>query len=87
MTLAYRKDGFFRLKSRNEQRIREYAEQGRVHVFFSTQVARIGAGDVVLTGADGDRQLRNDSVFIFAGGEPPFPLLKSVGIRFWKEDA
>jgi len=87
VTLAYRKDGFFRLKSRNEQRIREYAEQGRVRVFFSTHVARIGAGDVVLSCADGDRQLRNDFVFIFAGGEPPFPLLKSVGIRFWKEDA
>jgi len=87
VTLAYRKDGFFRLKSRNEQRIREYAEQGRVRVLFSTQVARIGAGDVVLAGADGDRQLRNDFVFVFAGGEPPFPLLKKVGIRFWKEDA
>ena len=87
VTLVYRKDGFFRLKARNEQRIREYAERGRVRVLFSSRVARIRADDVVLTCPDGDWRLNNDLTFIFAGGEPPFPLLKKVGIRFWKDDA
>ena len=30
----------------------------------------------------GVRELPNDYVFVFAGGEPPFDLLRQMGIRF-----
>ena len=33
-------------------------------------------------GAERDLELENDFVFVFAGGTPPFPLLKEAGIRF-----
>jgi len=28
------------------------------------------------------RELPNDYVFVFAGGEPPFELLRRMGVRF-----
>lgn len=31
---------------------------------------------------DRDVELENDYVFVFAGGVPPFPLLKSMGVEF-----
>jgi hypothetical protein len=30
----------------------------------------------------GVRELPNDFVFVFAGGEPPFELLKKAGVKF-----
>ena len=27
-------------------------------------------------------ELKNDFVFVFAGGDPPYPLLQSMGIKF-----
>jgi hypothetical protein len=33
------------------------------------------------------RELENDYVFVFAGGEPPFELLKQAGVRFGGEAA
>ena len=36
---------------------------------------------------DGERsaELPNDFVFVFAGGEPPFELLREMGVRFGGE--
>lgn len=86
VTLSYRKEAFVRLKSRNEQRVRDYAAQGRLRVIYSSQVERIDAGSVALSVLRGARKeslrLENDFVFVAAGGEPPYPLLKAMGIRF-----
>ena len=35
---------------------------------------------------DGVQNLQNDYVLIFAGGEPPFKLLKDIGIAFGGEE-
>ncbi|MEK7390311.1 MAG: NAD(P)-binding domain-containing protein [Elusimicrobiota bacterium] len=85
VTIVYRKGEFFRLKSRNEQRIKEYASSGRVKVLFNTEVERVDpqSVDVRPSQGGGERlRLPNDFVFVFAGGELPFPLLKGMGIRF-----
>jgi thioredoxin reductase (NADPH) len=95
VTLSYRKHGFFRLKARNEDRIREYEASGRIQVVYSSGVSSIEPETVTLTlkgddktegeyETDGERRLTipNNYVFVFAGGEPPFPLLKSMGIQF-----
>ena len=31
-------------------------------------------------------RFKNDYVFVMAGGEPPYPLLKSMGVKFGGED-
>ena len=90
VTLSYRKSAFFRLKKRNEERIGPYVQEGRIRLLFSSHVRRIGVGEAILTAGDGEPsevRLPNDYVFVFAGGEPPYPLLKQMGIRFWKEEA
>ena len=81
VTLSYRKSEFFRAKSRNLERIREFAADGRIEVIFSSQVVAIETGQVRLaTGEDAERAIQNDYVFVFAGGIPPFPLLREVGV-------
>ncbi len=84
VTLSYRKECFFRLKARNEARITQAIQAGRLVVLFSSQVRSIHADHVELT--VGEEQTRlplpNDEVFIFAGGEAPMELLRRSGVSF-----
>jgi thioredoxin reductase/ferredoxin len=82
VTLSYRKEAFFRLKARNEQRVDEALRSGTVDARFLSEVVRIEPDAVVLRGQDGERALPNDEVFVFAGGTPPFPLLEAAGVSF-----
>lgn len=86
VTLSYRKEAFFRIKARNEQRIREYEADGRIDVLYSSNVVRFGEGDVEIEADGGTRTLPNDYAFVFAGGDPPYPLLKACGVRFCREE-
>jgi len=81
VTVSYRKADFFRAKQRNLERIREFASTGKLEVVFSSNVVAIETNGVRLALDDGnERVLDNDFVFVFAGGNPPFPLLQRVGI-------
>ena len=82
VTLSYRKDSFFRIKTRNETRIAEMIAKKSLNVIFNSVVKNIGKDEVVLFYDDHETKLKNDFVFIFAGGEPPFDLLKKIGINF-----
>ena len=83
--MSYRRENFFRLKSRNEERINEYSDEGRVRVLLQSNVKRVDDDSVTLGVRENDAEtsleLRNDHVFVFAGGEPPYPLLAAAGIR------
>jgi thioredoxin reductase len=91
VTLSYRKDAFFRLKPRNEQRIKDYIEKKRVRVLFSSEVKFIGANRVTLEvaaqGKESRLEIPNNMVLVLAGGDPPFALLKKIGIRFGGESS
>lgn len=82
VALAYRKPDFFRLKARNEERLRAAVRDGRLSVMMSAEVRAIAPGAVTLSRGVADEVLPNDWVFVFAGGEPPFPLLQRIGVRF-----
>lgn len=86
VTLSYRRGDFFRLKRRNEERIREYMKLGKVRVIFDSEVNSIESDAVLLTERQGEvarsTRVENDFVFVFAGGEPPYPLLRSMGVSF-----
>lgn len=86
VTLSYRQPNFVRLKQRNEQRINEYIQKKRINVVFSSNVKAIEQKSIQLDLPQSQMmqtvQIPNDFVFIFAGGEPPFALLKNIGIRF-----
>ena len=87
VTLSYRKPEFFRIKARNEERIRAAAAEGAVRLALGSEVRSVGEEHVDLTAQGRAARLPNDFVFVFAGGEPPYPLLKGMGVRFWGEVA
>ncbi|MBI5434473.1 MAG: NAD(P)-binding domain-containing protein [Planctomycetes bacterium] len=86
VTISYRKENFFRLKSRNEARLRAAVEGGKLHVVLASEVRRIEEQAVELSvGANGsarNERIPNDEVFVLAGGKPPFELLEKSGVSF-----
>lgn len=86
VTLSYRKADFFRLKPRNETRLKEAVAAGRVTLLLPSDVLRFEAGAAVLACGDAvgraEKRLAVDWTFVFAGGDPPFPLLEKIGVRF-----
>lgn len=82
VTLSYRGTGFTRIKERNAGRLEEIRRAGKLSVCLASNVRRIDEGKILLQTAEGEREVRNDYVFIFAGGEMPFDFLKSIGVQF-----
>ena len=52
-----------------------------IRTAFGSQAVGIAPGSVRLKTGDDVRDLPNDYVFVFAGGEPPFPLLRGMGVE------
>ena len=86
VTLSYRRANFFRLKQRNEERIQSFQAESRLKVIFNSRVRSIDGGSVTLAEGEEPKEeeltIQNDYVFVFAGGEPPYPLLRGMGVRF-----
>jgi thioredoxin reductase len=82
VTLSYRKGEFTRIKERNRQKIEEYMRRKRVSILFNSEVEEILPDSVRIRTSGSPLLLPNDNVFIFAGGDMPFELLRRAGIRF-----
>jgi thioredoxin reductase/NAD-dependent dihydropyrimidine dehydrogenase PreA subunit len=87
VTLSYRREKLVRIKRKNEERVGQLLASRRIEAEFSSEVTAIRGGSVTLRTAAGEREVPNDYVFVFAGGEPPFELLRQIGIRFGGETA
>ena len=85
VTLSYRREKLVRIKKKNEERITELISTGRVRALFGSEVTEILEDRVRLRVGDQPVDLPNDYVFVFAGGEPPFGILREMGIRFGGE--
>lgn len=91
VALSYRRNAFFRIKERNRERIESSRQDGTVEVLFNSLVKKIDSNEVLLDieteggGPVSERIIPADHVFVFAGGEPPYPLLKKIGVRFGGE--
>jgi thioredoxin reductase len=85
VTLSYRREKLVRIKKKNEDRIAGLLAKGRVQGLFGSEVEEIRRDSVRLRTAQGPRELPNDFVLVFAGGEPPFELLRQIGVRFGGE--
>jgi thioredoxin reductase (NADPH) len=86
VTLSYRRGEFMRLKDRNTKRIEEHLKQRKLEVIFNSSPKEFQPGKVILETKDGIRELKNDFVWIFAGGIPPSDFLKAAGIEFGSKD-
>ncbi len=82
VTISYRKSKFFRLKKKNQYNIDELVNDGKVNIIFDSNVKEINTDSVLLQTDKETMKLPNDYILIFAGGEPPFKLLKDMGITF-----
>ncbi len=80
VTLSYRKSGFTRIKERNMGHIEDAIGNKKVNVVFDSEVKEIRENSIILTTRQGEKEIRNEFVFIFAGGEMPFEFLKRIGI-------
>jgi len=85
--LSYRKDLFSRLKPKNKTQIEEAIEQAKLEVKFNSNVLAIDE-DAVSIKVEGEKEplrIKNDLVYIFAGGELPTQFLKNAGILITKK--
>jgi thioredoxin reductase/Pyruvate/2-oxoacid:ferredoxin oxidoreductase delta subunit len=82
VTLSYRREKLVRIKRKNEERIQALFAAQRVVPLFSSEVTEIGSDSVRLRVGEATTEIGNDYVFVFAGGDPPFGLLKAAGVRF-----
>lgn len=80
ITLSYRRGEFSRLKERNLQHIGDLIARKKVRVIFNSEVKEISETTATLSMPEGETTLQNEFVFIFAGGELPYELLKKIGV-------
>jgi len=86
VTLSYRNDVFQRIKPKNNERINAAIVERLVDVRFSTNVELIEKEEIILSNKDGEKvKLKNDLIYIFAGGELPTQFLEKSGIQITKK--
>jgi thioredoxin reductase len=82
VTLSYRKPEFTRLKARNLEHLHDAIKRRTLSVILNSQVREIRDTDVTMETTEGMLTLKNDYVFVFAGGEMPYEFLKQIGVEF-----
>ena len=85
--LAYRKDRFFRVKQRNQEKLTRAQQDKTVTVLTNTTVTQIANQSATLKTPDGLREVMADFVFVFAGGIPPFQMLREAGVTFGEAES
>lgn len=85
-SLSYRKDKFARLKPKNRERLEQAIAEGSLNVIFNSNVVSINDNHVLLKVTDNEeiKELENDLVYIFAGGELPTSFLQKAGVQITK---
>jgi thioredoxin reductase len=82
VSLSNRRGSFSRIKERNGRRIEESIRSGKIRVLFSSNTVEIKEETVVVDCSGRLEEIRNDFVWIFAGGVPPNAFLERIGVRF-----
>lgn len=82
VTISYRRNAFSRIKEGNRDRIERAIAQRRTQVLWSTNLVAIEDDHVRYRTSEGEvRELANDVVAVFAGGELPTKFLRNCGIE------
>lgn len=85
VTLSYRKDQFSRLKPKNREKIDRAMAQGSLDVRFNSNLVSIQERSILINiGQEGEVEIQNDLVYIFAGGELPTSFLQNAGVKITK---
>lgn len=83
VVLSYRSDKFSRIKPKNREKINEAIDNQLLEVKLNTNLVRIEEDKAYLTADKTGEEisLKNDLVYIFAGGELPSQFLQKAGIQ------
>jgi len=81
--LSYRSEAFGRLKPKNKEKINTAIRDGNIHVLFNSNVTSIENETVKIQTKDDNQELvlKNDLIYILAGGELPTHFLEKIGIE------
>ncbi|MCB0518286.1 MAG: NAD(P)-binding domain-containing protein [Lewinellaceae bacterium] len=83
--ISYRSESFSRLKPKNRDRLNELLKQGKLKVFYNSNLLKIDRDHVEMKiGEQQQEVLENDLVYIFAGGELPTQFLQKAGVLITK---
>ena len=89
ITLSYRGDSFSRIKPKNFENIKKAVEEKTINVMFKSNIVKISEKTVKImfeqNGVTVEKEIKNDLVYIFAGGELPNEFLSKAGIRITKK--
>jgi thioredoxin reductase (NADPH) len=87
VTLSYRSEVFNRIKPANSLALNKATAAGKLEVRLNTNVTAIEDEFITLAiGKEGESiKLKNNLVYIFAGGELPTQFLEKAGIRIEKK--
>ncbi len=86
VALSYRSDSFKRAKPKNLEKIIKAKNENRISVIYNSALKRIEDEEVELEIAKEKRiKLKNDLVYIFAGGELPNKFLEKIGVKISKK--
>lgn len=84
--ISYRKDQFTRLKPKNKENIEKAIKNKTIEVLFSSNLVSINDNHVLMNveGEGNAKEISNDLVYIFAGGELPTGFLQKAGVEITK---
>lgn len=84
--LSYRKDKFARIKPKNKEQVMNAIEDGSLKVMYSSNLVSIDEDSVMIKTNDDEtsKLIKNDLVYIFAGGELPTKFLAKAGVVITK---
>lgn len=85
--ISYRNEVFNRIKPANSMALNKAVAAGKLKIRLNTNLLSIEDDSITLgIGKDGETiKLRNDLVYIFAGGELPIQFLERAGIKIEKK--
>ncbi len=84
VVLSYRSDAFSRVKPKNREKLDTAIAEGKIEVKLKSNVVKIDKELVELAETGGTQALKNDLVYIFAGGELPTQFLQKTGVEIKK---
>lgn len=82
--LSYRNDKFSRLKPKNKENVEHAIADHSLRIMFNSNITTIREKSVLMTIGEETKELENDLVYIFAGGELPTQFLQRAGVEITK---
>ena len=82
--LSYRSEAFNRIKPKNRELLHTAAESGVLNIKYKSRLLAVENELVTMEVEDKKINVKNDLVYIFAGGELPTQFLEKAGVKITK---